>query len=64
MSGAASLNGTTKTDSDAFRSQGAEYLSIWAHGRADGFKAPGKLTEDCRNGQSRKSEEAAKSLRG
>ncbi|MEU7558828.1 hypothetical protein [Streptomyces eurythermus] len=57
------LNGTTKTESDAFRSQGAEYLSIWAHGRADGFKAPGKLTEDCRNGQSRKSEEATAALK-
>lgn len=57
------LNDTTRTDSAAFRSQGAEYLSIWAQGRADGFKPPSKLTEDCLNGQSRKSEEATRSLR-
>ncbi|MDN3258378.1 hypothetical protein QWJ26_00835 [Streptomyces sp. CSDS2] len=56
------LNGTTRTDSDILRSQGADYLSIWAQGRADGFKPPSRLTEDCLNGQSRKSEEAAKSL--
>lgn len=56
------LSSASKVESDTFRSQSVNYLTIWSRGRADGFKSPGKLATDCLNAQFRKYREAVKSL--